>query len=413
MQRLIGSVTVVALIAAVYTTTNEAQEVVLPDYAAQLADLPSPPNDRSLPEVSPDGPVGAYGFSRYVYQRQGDNIVATLIEGPVGHQVRCQQLAQECSYVELQAIYDAGGEIPDYLEMDRNTLGELLDQLARVEAAVLQYETLDDACAAGLSISSAQTANMGIHVTDPGAGLEFNPDRPQMILFAKDGGERIPRLDIGRCEGDKFVGEEGFQPVGAVFNIALSEDHPDAFAGELDNWHIHHNTCAGGSVENANDVNGEVEVTATTATPEECRAGGGFFMRVIPTWMMHTYVVPDFDPQGGVFAMFNPSVWPVASSPEKMLEIRTIRDDDAVAAPIINFSFGNIEASVGEIIRFGNADSVPHTVTAGSSINPRPEEFDSGVRDTGGTFDISFDPPGNYQIFCALHPEMQATVVIN
>ena len=377
MQRLIGSVTVVALIAVAYVTTNEAQEVVLPDYAAQLADLPSPPNDRSLPEVSPDGPVGAYGFSRYVYQRQGDDIVATLIEGPVGHQVRCQQPAQECSYV------------------------------------VLQYETLDDACAAGLSISSAQTANMGVHVTDPGAGLEFNPDRPQMILFAKDGGERIPRLDIGRCDGDKFVGEEGFQPVGAVFNIALSEDHPDAFAGELDNWHIHHNTCAGGSVENANDVNGEVEITATTATPEECRAGGGFFMRVMPTWMMHTYVVPDFDPQGGVFAMFNPSVWPVASSPEKMLEIRTIRDDGAVAAPIINFSFGNIEASVGEIIRFGNADSVPHTVTAGSSLNPHPEEFDSGVLDTGGTFDISFDQPGNYQIFCALHPEMQATVVIN
>ncbi|MCH8174643.1 MAG: hypothetical protein IIC59_05595, partial [Proteobacteria bacterium] len=72
MQRLIGSVTVVALIAVAYVTTNEAQEVVLPDYAAQLADLPSPPNDRSLPEVSPDRPVGAYGFSRYVYQRQGD-----------------------------------------------------------------------------------------------------------------------------------------------------------------------------------------------------------------------------------------------------------------------------------------------------------------------------------------------------
>ena len=82
MRGLRGSVTVVALIAAAYATTNEAQEVVLPDYAAQLADLPSPPNDRSLPAVSPDGPVGAYGFSRYVYQRQGDDIVATLIEGP-------------------------------------------------------------------------------------------------------------------------------------------------------------------------------------------------------------------------------------------------------------------------------------------------------------------------------------------
>ena len=32
---------------------------------------------------------------------------------------------------------------------------------------------------------------------------------------------------------------------------------------------------------------------------------------------------------------------------------------------------------------------------------------------TGGTFDVSFDKPGKYQIFCALHPEMQATVVIN
>ena len=412
MRGVMGCVAAVVLIAGC-ATTNEAPEVVLPDYAEQVADLPTAANDRSLPDVSPDGPVGAYGFSRYVYQRQGDNIVATLIEGPLGPQVRCQQLAQECSYLELQAIYDAAGEIPDYLEMDRSTLGELLGQLARVEAAVLQYETLDDACAAGLIISSAQTSNMGIHVTDPGAGFGFNPDRPQMILFAKDGGERIPRLDIGHCDGDTFVGEEGFQPVGAVFNIQLSEDHPDAFAGELDNWHVHHNTCAGGTVENAGDVDREVEVNATTATAEECRAGGGFFLPVISSWMMHAYVVPEFDPQGGVFAMFNPSVWPLAASPEELLAIRTIGDDDAVAAPIINFSFGNIEAKVGETIRFGNADGVPHTVTAGSPIDPHPDEFDSGLLGTGDTYDISFDEPGEYRIFCILHPEMQATVVIN
>ncbi len=411
MRRVMGGLVAVALIAAACSTSDEV--VVLPDYAAQVAELPPPPNDRSLPDVSPDDPLGAYGFSRYVYQRQGDEIVATLIEGPMGHQVRCQQLAQECSYVELRAIYDAGGEVPDYLEMDRNTLGELLGQLSRVEAAVLQYETLDDACAAGLSISSAQTSNMGIHVTDRGAGLAFNLDRPQMILFAKDGGERIPRLDIGHCDGDTFVGEEGFQPVGAVFNIMLSEDHPDAFAGELDNWHVHHNTCAGGSLENAAAVNREVEVTSASTTPEECRAGGGQFIPVMPSWMMHAYVVPEFDPQGGVFSMFNTSIWPLVSSPERMLEIHTVDDDDAVAAPIINFSFGDIEARVGETIRFGNADGVPHTVTAGSSIDPRPDVFDSGLMGTGATYDVSFDQPGRYQIFCALHPEMQATVVIN
>ena len=254
---------------------------------------------------------------------------------------------------------------------------------------------------------------MGIHVTDPGAGMEFDPDRPQMILFAKEGGERIPRPDIGYCDGDKFMGEEGFRPVGAVFNLMLTEEHPDAFAGELDNWHVHHNTCAGGTVENAADVSAEVEVTATSATPEECAAGGGVFVPVMPSWMMHAYVVPEFDPQGGVFSMFNPNVWPLASSPEDLLEIRTIRDGETIPAPIINFSFGSIEAEVGETIRFGNADGVPHTVTAGSSIDPRPGEFDSGVLGTGGIYDISFDEPGNYQIFCALHPEMQATVVIN
>ena len=413
MRRVMWGVVAALIVTACATTTEAPETVVLSDYEARLVDLPTAADDRSLPEVSPDGPVGAYGFSRYVYQRQGDNIVATLIEGPLGPQVRCQQLEQECSYLELQAIYNAGGEIPDYLEMDRSTLGELLGQLARVEAAVLQYETLDDACAAGLIISSAQTSNMGIHVTDPGAGFAFNPDRPQMILFAKEGGERIPRLDIGRCDGDEFVGEDGFQPVGAVFNIALSEEHPNAFAGELDNWHVHHNTCAGGTLENANAVNREVEVTAATATPEECRAGGGTFIPVIPSWMMHTYVVPEFDPQGGVFAMFNPSVWPLVSSPEALLAIRTVGDDDAVAAPIINFSFGDVEARVGETIRFGNADGVPHTVTAGSSIDPRPDDFDSGLMGTGATFDVSFDQPGRYQIFCALHPEMQATVVIN
>ena len=395
------------------TTVEDPAVAALAGYVGQLAEFPLAADDRSLPDVTPASPLGAYGFSRYVYQRQGEQIVPTLIEGPQGLQVRCQQLEQKCSYLELQALYDSEEELPDYLGMDRATLGELLDQLARVEAAVLQYETLDDACAAGLRVSSAQSANMGIHVTDPGAGVTFNPDRPQMILFAKEGGERIPRPDIGHCDGDTFVGEDGFQPVGAVFNIELSEDHPDGFAGELDNWHVHLNTCAGGSVENAAEVDSEVEVTATSATPEECRAGGGFFLPVISSWMMHAYVVPEFDPQGGVFSMFNPNVWPLASSPEELREIRTVGEDDAVAAPIVNFDFGVIEAETGETIRFGNADSVPHTVTAGSSVNPTPADFDSGVLGTGGTYDLSFDETGEYQLFCVLHPGMQGTVVVS
>ena len=77
----------------------------------------------SLPEIVPDGSVGAYGFSRYVYQDQGGEVLPTLIEGPQGRQVRCQELDLACSYTELQELYDSGAEIPEYLEIDRETLG--------------------------------------------------------------------------------------------------------------------------------------------------------------------------------------------------------------------------------------------------------------------------------------------------
>lgn len=48
-------------------STTSAPVVTVPDYAAQIADLPEARDDRSLPGIDPDGPVGAYGFSRYVY----------------------------------------------------------------------------------------------------------------------------------------------------------------------------------------------------------------------------------------------------------------------------------------------------------------------------------------------------------
>ncbi len=393
-------------------STTAAAPITVPDYSVEAAALPLAPNDASLPDVAPDGAVGAYGFSRYVYNEQDGEVVPTLIEGPLGRQVRCQQLDQDCSYTELQAIYDSGAEIPEYLEMDRATLGELLDQLARVNAAVTQYADLDDACAAGLQVSSTQNANMGIHVTDPTAGLEFDPDHPQMILFAKDGGEVIPRSELGRCENGEFTGEDGFGPVGAVFNIALTEEHPDAFAGRLDNWHIHHNTCAASEVENQDVIDGE-EVGGAQISKTQCEQSGGFFLPVIPTWMMHAYVVPENDPQGGVFSMFNPSIWPLAGSPEQLRQQRTAATTEgAVNAPIVNFDYGDIRAGVGEPIVFANADSVPHTVTSGSALDPT-SDFDSGVLGTGQSFEVAFDEAGSYPLFCVLHPDMQTTVQVD
>ncbi len=54
---------------------------------------------------------------------------------------------------------------------------------------------------------------------------------------------------------------------------------------------------------------------------------------------------------------------------------------------------------------------MPHI--EGESLRERIDREKQLVLGTGGTFDVSFDQPGTYRIFCALHPEMQATVVIN
>ena len=85
---------------------------------------------------------------------------------------------------------------------------------------------------------------------------------------------------------------------------------------------------------------------------------------------------------------------------------------DGVNVPIVNFDFGEIRARPGETVRFANADSVPHTVTSGTAHDPTGD-FDSGLLGTGDTYDVTFDTPGQYALFCVLHPEMQATVVVS
>ena len=193
---------------------------------------------------------------------------------------------------------------------------------------------------------------------------------------------------------------EAYLPVGVVFNIAQTDEHPDAFAGDLDNWHIHFNLCQGAGI-------------GSVATREDCEAAGGEWTGETRSWMMHAYVAPDYDAQGGVFAMFNPSIWPVVD-PADLEADRTVQPDDgAIAAPITNFDFGDIEVSAGDTIRFNNTDSVPHTVTAGSAFAPELEEFDSGLLGTAETFDLTFDEAGTYDLFCVLHPDMQATVTVN
>jgi plastocyanin len=408
------------------TVTADAEDLVadtpdepafeLPDYAAEAALLVVAATDRELPPVAPEEPIGAYGYSRYVFSQSGDAVVPSLIEGPLGYQTRCQEEAQDCSYQELKALYDSGDDVPSYLGMDRETLGELVDQLDRVNVAISAYADIGDACAAGFSKSTNQVANMGIHMIDNGAS-GFDPDRPQMVLFAQEDGFGLGSNEIGNCQGGAWTGEAGFVPVGAVFNISLTDDHPDGFAGPIDNWHIHYNTCigrseqAGASLVNDPESADSAEGARSSTTQEACAERGGRFLPVISSWMMHAYVAEDFDAQSGVFSMFNPTVWPLSDA-DALANDRVVQpSDDVEAAPILNFSFGEINVGVGETVRFSNSDAVPHTVTAGSFLEP-DDKFDSGVLGTGQAYDLSFDSPGDYQLFCVLHPDMVGTVTV-
>lgn len=51
------------------------------------------------------------------------------------------------------------------------------------------------------------------------------------------------------------------------------------------------------------------------------------------------------------------------------------------------------------------------TVTAGAPGEPLAD-FDSGLLGTGDSYELTFDDPGEYALFCVLHPAMTATVTV-
>jgi plastocyanin len=84
--------------------------------------------------------------------------------------------------------------------------------------------------------------------------------------------------------------------------------------------------------------------------------------------------------------------------------------DDANTVHIDNFTFSPATLTVhaGTRVTWTNRDDEPHTVT--SSGNPRA--FASGVLDTDGSFAFTFDKPGTYPYYCAIHPHMTGVIVV-
>lgn len=94
-----------------------------------------------------------------------------------------------------------------------------------------------------------------------------------------------------------------------------------------------------------------------------------------------------------------------------------VPDDTTAASPtevvmkLVAFKPELLEVEAGTKVTWTQEDPGAHTVTSGTveqggaGVTPRPDgRFDSGEVATGDTFEHTFDEPGTYPYFCALHP---------
>lgn len=67
-----------------------------------------------------------------------------------------------------------------------------------------------------------------------------------------------------------------------------------------------------------------------------------------------------------------------------------------------------ITVAVGDTVTWVNNDTAGHTVT----VTDGPEKFSSDLIATGKSFSHTFTKPGTYSYYCAVHPDMTASVVV-
>jgi len=348
----------------------------------------------AVPPELPKSPTGSLGFDRYVYVRDDDEqVIPVLVEGPA-RQVRCQDPDLPCSYADLAELAASGRPIPSELELTEAELAELVGQLEQTSATLADHPDPAAACAAGYEPVSAQNPNMGVHFVNVGLIADgFDPANPEMLLYGSEDGLGLTRTEIGDCgEDGSWTGPE-LEIVGSAFFIDISDEHPDGFAGPLDNWHVHYNSCAGAELDNM-------------GSQAACDQFGGTYFDVQPNWMIHAYAAPEYDSQTGVFGMWNDSIWPIGGDAERPDLNADVRSE------ISDFTFGDVTAEVGDQIVFTNRDQMPHTVAEGRFAEPG-DRFESDFLATDDSFALTFDEPGEYDYYCTLHPTMQGQVIVN
>jgi plastocyanin len=79
-----------------------------------------------------------------------------------------------------------------------------------------------------------------------------------------------------------------------------------------------------------------------------------------------------------------------------------------VEVKIDNFVFNpqTITVKAGDTVTWINHDDIPHTATSKTGV------FRSKALDTDDKFSFTFATPGTFAYFCALHPHMTGSIVV-
>lgn len=85
----------------------------------------------------------------------------------------------------------------------------------------------------------------------------------------------------------------------------------------------------------------------------------------------------------------------------------TCPDDPAAQVTMdeLQFSPATTRVGDGEVVRWTNEDTVPHTVTSGDPGDVDAGQlFDSGTLNPGDSYCLRFNRAGDYDYYCELHP---------
>lgn len=81
-------------------------------------------------------------------------------------------------------------------------------------------------------------------------------------------------------------------------------------------------------------------------------------------------------------------------------------EGDAVTIEEFQYKPADLKVKAGTKVTFTNKDSFAHTVTA------KDKAYDSGNMEEGAVFEHTYDKPGTYDYFCAIHVYMTGTVTV-